>query len=50
VLLKLYLYGNPQRIRSGRRLEAENPRHPELIGLTGNLRRDHRTIAALRST
>ncbi len=48
MLLKLYLYGHPQRIRSGRRLEAESPRDPEVIWLTENLRPDHRMIAAFR--
>ncbi|MEO6006022.1 MAG: transposase [Opitutus sp.] len=47
-LLKLYLYGYLQRIRSSRRLEAETTRNLEVIWLTGNLRPDHWTIAAFR--
>jgi transposase len=48
VLLKLYVYGYLQRIRSSRRLEAETTRNLEVIWLTGNLRPDHWTIAAFR--
>lgn len=48
MLLKLYLYGYLQRIRSSRRLEAESTRNLEVIWLTGNLRPDHWTIAAFR--
>jgi transposase len=48
MLLKLYVYGYLQRIRSSRRLEAETTRNLEVIWLTGNLRPDHWTIAAFR--
>jgi transposase len=48
VLLKLYVYGYLQRIRSSRRLEAESVRNLEVIWLTGHLRPDHWTIAAFR--
>ena len=47
-LLKLFIYGYLQRIRSSRRLEAESRRNLEVIWLTGNLRPDHWTIAAFR--
>jgi transposase len=48
VLLKLFIYGYLQRIRSSRRLEAESRRNLEVIWLTGNLQPDHWTIAAFR--
>jgi len=48
VLLKLYVYGYLNRIRSSRRLEAECLRNLEVIWLLGNLRPDHWTIAAFR--
>ena len=48
MLLKLYLYGYLQRVRSSRRLEAETTRNLEVIWLTANLRPDHWTIAAFR--
>ena len=48
MLLKLFIYGYLQRIRSSRRLEAESRRNLEVIWLTGNLRPDHWTIAAFR--
>ena len=48
LLLKLYLYGYLQRIRSSRRLEAETRRNLEVIWLMSNLRPDHWTIAAFR--
>lgn len=47
-LLKLYLYGYLQRVRSSRRLEAETHRNLEVIWLLGGLRPDHWTIAAFR--
>ena len=47
-LLKLYLYGYLQRIRSSRRLEAETHRNLEVIWLLGGVRPDHWTIAAFR--
>lgn len=48
MLLKLYVYGYLNRIRSSRRLEAETYRNLEVIWLTGNLRPDHWTIAHFR--
>jgi transposase len=48
VLLKLYVYGYLQRIRSSRRLEAEAKRNLELIWLLGGLRPDFKTIADFR--
>lgn len=48
MLLKIYVYGYLNRIRSSRRLEAETCRNLEVIWLTGNLRPDHWTIAAFR--
>ena len=47
-LLKLYLYGYLQRIRSSRRLEAEAARNLELIWLLRGLRPDFKTIADFR--
>src|SRR6266699_5896551 len=44
-LLKLYLYGYLQQIRSSRRLEAECRRNIELMWLLGRLVPDHKTIA-----
>lgn len=48
VLLKIYLYGYLQRLRSSRRLEAECHRNVELIWLTGKLTPDFKTIADFR--
>jgi transposase len=48
MLLKLYLYGYLNRIRSSRRLEAECVRNVELIWLTGKLTPDFKTIADFR--
>ena len=48
MMLKLFIYGYLQRIRSSRRLEAESRRNLEVIWLTGDLRPDHWTIAAFR--
>ena len=48
VLLKLYVYGYLNRLRSSRRLEAETQRNLEVIWLLGSLRPDHWTIAAFR--
>lgn len=48
VLLKLYLYGYLQRIRSSRRLEAECARNMELMWLLCGLRPDFKTIADFR--
>ena len=47
-LLKLYIYGYLNRIRSSRSLELEYARNIELIWLLGNLRPDHNTIARFR--
>ena len=48
VLLKLYIYGYLNRIRSSRRLEREAHRNVEVIWLTGKLMPDHKTIANFR--
>lgn len=47
-LLKLYLYGYLNRIRSSRRLEAEAARNLEVIWLLRSLRPDFKTIADFR--
>src|SRR6202521_3416327 len=47
-LLKLYLYGYINQVRSSRRLEREAGRNLELIWLLKNLRPGYRTIANLR--
>lgn len=47
-LLKLYLYGYFQRIRSSRRLEAECQRNIEVMWLIGRLKPDFKTIADFR--
>jgi len=47
-LLKLYVYGYMNRIRSSRRLEAESKRNLEVIWLLGKLTPDHKTIARFR--
>lgn len=47
-LLKLYLYGYLNRIRSSRRLEAEAARNLELMWLMRGLRPDFKTIADFR--
>lgn len=47
-LLKLYLYGYLQQIRSSRRLESECRRNIELLWLLGRLAPDHKTIAEFR--
>jgi transposase len=47
-LLKLYLYGYLQQIRSSRRLESECRRNIELMWLLGRLTPDHKTIAEFR--
>jgi len=48
VLLKIYLYGYLNKIRSSRALEREAGRNLELIWLTGKLQPDHRTISRFR--
>src|SRR6202140_5289650 len=47
-LLKLYIYGYLNRIRSSRRLEAETYRNIEVIWLLRHLRPDFKTIADFR--
>lgn len=47
-LLKLYIYGYMNRIRSSRQLEKECVRNIELIWLLKALRPDHNTIARFR--
>lgn len=47
-LLKLYLYGYLNRIRSSRRLERECQRNVELMWLLGRLAPDFKTIAEFR--
>jgi transposase len=47
-LLKLYLYGYLNQIRSSRRLEAECCRNVELMWLLGRLYPDHKSIAEFR--
>lgn len=47
-LLKLYLYGYLNRVRSSRRLEAEAARNLEVIWLLRGLRPDFKTIADFR--
>ncbi|MDR2740007.1 MAG: transposase [Treponema sp.] len=46
-LLKLYVYGYMNRVRSSRRLETETKRNPEVMWLVG-LSPDHKTIANFR--
>ncbi len=47
-LLKLYLYGYWQQIRSSRRLEAECQRNVEVMWLLGRLVPDYKSIAEFR--
>jgi len=47
-LLKLYVYGYMNRIRSSRRLEDETKRNLEVIWLICKLSPDHKTIARFR--
>jgi transposase len=47
-LLKLYLYGYLQQIRSSRRLEAECRRNVEVMWLLGGLEPDYKSIAEFR--
>ena len=47
-MLKLYIYGYMNRIRSSRRLEGETKRNLEVIWLLGKLSPDHKTIARFR--
>src|SRR6516162_7040524 len=48
-LLKLYIYGYLNRVRSSRRLEAETHRNIEVICLLRHLKPDFKTIADFRS-
>ena len=48
-LLKLYIYGYLNRVRSSRRLEAECYRNIEIIWLLQSLKPDFKTIADFRS-
>jgi transposase len=48
VLLKIYLYGYLNRVRSSRRLERECRVNVEMMWLTGNLKPKHKTIAEFR--
>src|SRR6201996_8964690 len=47
-LLKLYIYGYMNRVRSSRRLEAETHRNIEVIWLLRHLKPDFKTIADFR--
>jgi transposase len=47
-LLKLYLYGYLQQVRSSRRLEAECRRNVELMWLLSRLEPNHKSIAEFR--
>lgn len=48
VLLRLYIYGYLNNIRSSRKLERETHRNVELMWLMGKLTPDHKTIANFR--
>jgi transposase len=48
VLLKLYTYGDLNRVQSSRRLEREAGRNIEVMWLLGRLAPDHKTIADFR--
>ena len=48
-MLKLYVYGYMNRVRSSRRLEKESKRNLEVLWLLGKLSPDHKTIARFRS-
>lgn len=47
-LLRLYLYGYLQQVRTSRRLEAECHRNVEVMWLLGRLAPDHKVIAEFR--
>jgi transposase len=47
-LLKLYLYGYLQQVRSSRRLESECRRNVEVMWLLGRLQPDYKSIAEFR--
>src|SRR5436305_14180407 len=44
----IYIYGYPNRVQSGRRLEHEAYRNVEVMWLTGRLVPEHKTIADFR--
>ena len=48
LLLKIYIYGYLNKIRSSRNLEKENARNIELMWLTSGLRPTYKTIADFR--
>ena len=48
ILLKLYIYGDLNRVQSSRRLEYEAGRNVEVMWLLGRLVPDHKTIADFR--
>ena len=47
-LLKLFIYGYMNKIRSSRRLEKESKRNIEMMWLLGSLHPDHNTISNFR--
>ena len=47
-LLKLYIYGYFNKVRSSRKLEKETQRNVEVMWLLGKLRPDHKTISRFR--
>jgi len=49
-MLKLYVYGYMNRVRTSRRLEDETKRNLEVIWLLKNLSPDHKTIARFRQS
>jgi len=48
-LLKLYIYGYLNRVRSSRRLERETHRNVEVLWLLGRITPDHKTISDFRA-
>ena len=47
-MLKLYIYGYFNKVRSSRKLEAETHRNVEVMWLLNNLKPDHKTISKFR--
>ena len=47
-LLKLYIYGYFNKVRSSRKLETETHRNVEVMWLLNNLKPDHKTISRFR--
>ena len=47
-MLKLYIYGYLNNIRSSRKLEVETHRNIEIMWLIGKLKPDHKTISNFR--